>query len=365
MKLIALTMILIGTILVACSNGASTTNPMAELVNHYNQGVDYFAGGQYSNVLTPMSKAIALAPDNAEMYSIRGVSYYHLGQYENAIEDLDRSIQIISNNADVYSARGYSYKSLNQHQNAINDFDKAIQIDPNVSNVYAPRGYSYYQLGQYQNAINDFDKAIQLKPDTAYSYNWRAAAYRGLGESDNANADQAKACSLNTQMCQLISSQEVEPPGSEDSRAESTVNAENVKSIQKAPTYTPFPTYTPVPTPSPQVIFVEVTPTPEPTVRAVAESDGVKLINWTKSVSVDEYGYKEITGVIENTNDYGRGGIFVHFNAYDKGGYFLGRISMSHAVIPARSKYRFSASGVFDGVVSRTELVELDGGWRD
>jgi len=159
----------------------------------------------------------------------------------------------------------------------------------------------------------------------------------------------------------LAKEEDVKPaPAEPTPNLDATVEA-RVRLVQHPPTYTPFPTYTPAPTPSPQVVFVEVTPTPEPTVQAVVESNGVKLLSWTKPVRQGHLW--EITGVIENTNDEARRSIKIAFPAYDRDDYFLGEISESGILIPARTKYRFEAFEIFyNRVVKKIGLPELDGG---
>ena len=138
---------------------------------------------------------------------------------------------------------------------------------------------------------------------------------------------------------------------------DATVEA-RVRSVRLPPTYTPYPTYTPAPTPSPQVVLkeviVEVTPTPEPTVQAVVESYGIRLLEW--SWSWDDVGLQDVIAVVENTNDQA---LYVQiiFNSYDKSGYFLEELHVSSDRIPARTKSRFTKKTWTE--FARIELISL------
>ena len=198
MKLAALLAILIGIILVGCSNGPPTGVEQSQNIDA-TVAVAVAATRTANDVQEKI--AATLRPFSLTLIMDKGVDYSKDGQYENAIQEFDKVIQLDPDYAVAYYNRGYSYNKLGQYQTAINDYTEAIQLNPDYADSYINRGNSYHYLGQHQTAINDYTKAIQLDPDYARAYYNRGLSYYDLGQYTLANADEAKACSLDSQYC--------------------------------------------------------------------------------------------------------------------------------------------------------------------
>ena len=81
--------------------------------------------------------------------------------YTGAISEYSKALAIDPDNADVYFRRGLSKKEIKDYRGANEDFSKAIEIEPDGSYYYA-RGLSEIEYGRKDNGCLDFKKAVEL-----------------------------------------------------------------------------------------------------------------------------------------------------------------------------------------------------------
>jgi tetratricopeptide (TPR) repeat protein len=124
-------------------------------------------------------QAIALAPDNAQVYFDRGRTYYdraaledaadpgRKASFESAKADFTRAIERDGRNALAYDMRGLVYTAADDYDNAIADFTEAMKIDPGsgrarLADAYCVRGSALHRAGKRDPAIADYVKAIEI-----------------------------------------------------------------------------------------------------------------------------------------------------------------------------------------------------------
>lgn len=78
------------------------STPEVDLQTLKQRAVDAFNEGKFSDALDDFTKAIELAPKNAQLYWCRGVTLSRLELYQKAIEDFDRSIEMNPQNEGKY-----------------------------------------------------------------------------------------------------------------------------------------------------------------------------------------------------------------------------------------------------------------------
>jgi tetratricopeptide (TPR) repeat protein len=78
-----------------------------------------------ANVLSDLSDAIHLSPQNAYLYYNRGNIHVQRQDYERAMEDYNRAIELDANLAEAYYNRGLVYAHKKQTDAAIADLSKA------------------------------------------------------------------------------------------------------------------------------------------------------------------------------------------------------------------------------------------------
>lgn len=79
-----------------------------------------------------------------------------------AIVDYSKAIEIAPKDANAYFNRGLAYGKKNEHDKAIADYGKVIEIDPTDFNTYFNRGLAYRAKGDKVKADADFAKAKEL-----------------------------------------------------------------------------------------------------------------------------------------------------------------------------------------------------------
>jgi PQQ-dependent catabolism-associated CXXCW motif protein len=175
----------------------------------YKRGIDYAQKKQYDNAISDFTRAIDLAPDNADAYFLRARAFQTKGDYGQAFIDFTKAaaldpaknadVQLIlrkSNFARGYNKRGVAYYKKKDYDRAISDYDQAIKLDPNDAISHANRGLAYYQKKDYDRAISDYDQAIKLDPNEAISHAYRGTAYYDKKDYDHAISDYDQAIKL-------------------------------------------------------------------------------------------------------------------------------------------------------------------------
>ena len=93
------------------------------------------------------------------------------------------------------------------------------------------------------------------------------------------------------------------------------------------------------------------------TEEGMVEVDGLRLIEW--EVKSYEYDVLTIVGVIENTTNDLKEGIFISFDVYGKDGYSLGTAEGFIERLQSGKKWRFEAIAVVEGEIGEIIPVEL------
>ena len=146
----------------------------------------------YDKALALCDQAVAVNPDNPNVYNYRGIVYSLKGQIDKAISDYSIAIKISPYNSILYFNRGTEYYKKSDYDSAIIDFTKAIEISPTTRNSYSSRCAAFFRKGKYDQALIDCSKAIELDVTKASLYNDRAVVYEKMGRKDLADADRKK-----------------------------------------------------------------------------------------------------------------------------------------------------------------------------
>ena len=128
--------------------------------------------------LQDYNQAIALDPDNAEMYYRRGNAYYSRAGLDMiyapytsvflapAKADFSRAVEKNPKNANAFDMLGLTEGSMGDWTQAIADFEQETALDPRqrfrLSDAYCNRG-SRYPKEKYDLAISDLNRAIEIR----------------------------------------------------------------------------------------------------------------------------------------------------------------------------------------------------------
>ncbi len=122
-------------------------------------------------------QAIALAPDNADMYFRRGNAYYSRASLDMmraptsaslapAKADFSRAVEMNPKNPMAFDMLGLTDASMGNWSEAIADFEKETGQDRlqrlRLSDAYCNRGTVYMGQKKYDLAISDLNQSIQI-----------------------------------------------------------------------------------------------------------------------------------------------------------------------------------------------------------
>ncbi|MEZ5345083.1 MAG: tetratricopeptide repeat protein [Pyrinomonadaceae bacterium] len=141
-----------------------------------------------------IEKALAISPNHPEALRLKalvqdrktkavsaganqaissGDSYHSRKIYDQAVKQYDQAIAIDPNNSEIFRKRGLSKQALSDSRGALRDYDRAIELDPRNHKAFADRGNLRGASGDLKQAHNDLDQSISLNPQYAPAYSYR------------------------------------------------------------------------------------------------------------------------------------------------------------------------------------------------
>ncbi len=159
----------------------------------------------FDSAIQDYNQAIALDPDNAEIYFRRGNAYYSRAGLDMiyapyasdflapAKTDFSRVVEKNPKNAMALDMLGLADASMKDWTQAISVFEQEAALKPDmrfrVSDAYCNRG-SHYPKENYEQAISDLKQAIQIRgtsdPCECEPYNPMLSIYLQTREYDKA-----------------------------------------------------------------------------------------------------------------------------------------------------------------------------------
>ncbi|RPH49616.1 MAG: tetratricopeptide repeat protein, partial [Planctomycetota bacterium] len=117
---------------------------------------------EYDAAVADYTKAIALKPQDADMYIGRGNAQAAKGDHDKAIGDYAKAIEIKPTSSSAYVYKGDSEMKKGDPIQAMLTFSKAIEVNPKDAEAYYFRGYANYDRRAWKDAGDDFQKAYSL-----------------------------------------------------------------------------------------------------------------------------------------------------------------------------------------------------------
>jgi Flp pilus assembly protein TadD len=184
-------------------------------------GLLYLHNDNYAaKAVAYLDRAIAIAPDDAQLYNLRGIAWSKLkdtaraeadwrkvaelspgdpepllnrgvdflrqGLLDQAIQALEAALAIAPDHATAHSNLGSALERRGDLDRAIQHCERAIAKVPDYSKAYSNRGYAYFRKGDYGRALEDCERAIALEPGLAMAHVNRGHVLAVLGRRDDA-----------------------------------------------------------------------------------------------------------------------------------------------------------------------------------
>jgi protein O-mannosyl-transferase len=155
-------------------------NPDAWLA-HDQLGSLLAAEGRYAEAVPYYERAVALAPENAELHNNLAVAFDHLGQRERALAHIRRAAELKPDDYFIRLNGATALLGAGRPREALPYFEAALQlatqrgtaVDPGIRIAY---GAALLQAGRPRDAIDQLDRVLARNPD-------RPAARRLLAEA--------------------------------------------------------------------------------------------------------------------------------------------------------------------------------------
>jgi adenylate cyclase len=155
-------------------------------LSYVNSMETYFTSSDTSvNVTRAMTfakRAVALDRHSETAYMALGLAFRAARQHDRAIDACDKALALNPNNADVFILKASPLAFIGQADDAIDCIANAKRLNPHYPEFYDwPLGMAYFQARRYQDAVEALNR---LSEQNANSIVWLAASYSCLQRSE-------------------------------------------------------------------------------------------------------------------------------------------------------------------------------------
>jgi tetratricopeptide (TPR) repeat protein len=131
------------------------------------EGVAHHQAGRLPQAAALYERALALAPNHADVLHLSGLVAYQTGLIEPAIALIERAIGINPQVAAFRSNLGNALRSAGRDDEAADSYARAIALDPSYADPHHNLGLLHRATGRVEEAIACFRRAVALNPDYA------------------------------------------------------------------------------------------------------------------------------------------------------------------------------------------------------
>lgn len=151
---------------------------------------------RYDEALASYDRALALLPEQADIFYNRGLVLKALGRFGEALESLERALALKPDFAEAWNNCGLLQQQMRLLDRSIASLDRAVALNPSYAEALLNRGIALQEAGRLDDALADYDKALALAPDFAEAHNYRGVVLQGLRRLDEAVASFNAALAL-------------------------------------------------------------------------------------------------------------------------------------------------------------------------
>ncbi|WOD37097.1 tetratricopeptide repeat protein [Nodosilinea sp. E11] len=163
------------------------------------EDVDYWAGlcrlqinaGAYDKALVACEQAIALAPADANLWTLRSNVLLQLQNYPDAIASADRALFFDQQSSLAITYRCIGYAALNDNEAALDACNNALRVDGNWGSTspalaWLHRGIILSQAGQLEQATVALERTLLLEPNYSLALAYQCRIRNDLGLAQTA-----------------------------------------------------------------------------------------------------------------------------------------------------------------------------------
>jgi len=123
-----------------------------DIAAQVNLSLEKLSRGQSQEALKLLKSAVAVHPDNPNLWMVLGNLYLHLGFMEAAVDVFLRILRTESDNVSACYRLGKAYLGLHHYQQAIRAFLRATRLDPSHVPSWQELGKIYQHLDRNKDA---------------------------------------------------------------------------------------------------------------------------------------------------------------------------------------------------------------------
>lgn len=139
--------------------------------------------------------------DVARFYLILAEAQQNAGNLHDSEINYKKALALAPDSAELLNALGYFYADEGTKLGeALKLTERAVELAPNAGHIVDSLGWAQYKLGQYEKAVQTLRKAVELVPDSAELRYHLGAAYSKLGRKAEARVELEKALTLKPQL---------------------------------------------------------------------------------------------------------------------------------------------------------------------
>lgn len=153
---------------------------------------------EYDRALGDLEHCQKELPGNIMVLILKSMALHAQGHYDLATAEVNKALAISPNDPQLYNNLAWSQVAHGQIKEALANANRALKDGPDYP-ALDTRGVAYVLLGKTKEALSDLNAAIKQKPEEAAAYFHRAALYHLLGDDDLADKDLLLALKLNYQ----------------------------------------------------------------------------------------------------------------------------------------------------------------------
>ncbi len=141
---------------------------------------------KFDQSLGILEKAMALQPNDPEIFTMKGNIFLIQGLYEKAIKSYQEAIPFSEYKADLYYQIGFAYQNAFKYSTAIDYYKKSIELDIIHENALYELAYCLDITGQLEHSISYYKKFIDQDPYSHYAWYNLGIVYNKLEKFDEA-----------------------------------------------------------------------------------------------------------------------------------------------------------------------------------
>lgn len=159
-----------------------------------NLGAARMMAGDLGGSATAFEQSTRIEPSRSA-YSNLGTLYYYLGNFEDAVEKYDMAIALAPEDFQLWGSRGEAGWFLPRGRDrAREDFrraaalaEKALAVNSTNGEIWGLLGYYYSRLGEPDRSSRYVSRAMELAPDSPQATYFAAVAAEGRGDRQEAS----------------------------------------------------------------------------------------------------------------------------------------------------------------------------------